>query len=60
MLEAKIDTARFDRRRWYVDGYAGHWFTSQEDAEAAAALAEQVARNARSAMADRIRAALDE
>jgi hypothetical protein len=59
MLEAKIDTARFDSRRWYVDGYASHWFTTKEDAEAAIGLANQVSRNDREELAGAVRQALN-
>jgi hypothetical protein len=53
--EIKRDTARFDGRQWYVDGYASHFFTSREDAEAALALARQVKRNAESELCNEIR-----
>jgi hypothetical protein len=57
-MEVKRDTARFDRRQWYVDGYALHWFTTEEDAKAAIALAGQVANNERNELANKIRDAL--
>lgn len=44
-MEIKRDTARFDRRQWYVDGYAQYFFTSKEDAEDALRLAHQIAQN---------------
>lgn len=53
--EIKRDTARFDRRQWYVDGYASHWFSTKEDAEAAVMLARQYARNERNELAEKIR-----
>lgn len=58
-LEVKIDTARFDGRRWYVDGYMQHWFTCKEDAESAVGLARQVASNERDELASSVRNALD-
>lgn len=58
-LEAKIDTGRFDARRWYVDGYARHWFTTKEDAEAAIGLAGQISSNERDELAANVRSALD-
>lgn len=59
MLEVKRDTARFDRRQYYVDGYASHFFSTEEDAKAAVALAEQLARNERNDLAARVRDALN-
>ncbi len=57
-MEIKRDTARFDKRQWYVDGYAQHWFTTKEDAEAALALAGQVAGNREHEICNTIRDAL--
>lgn len=57
-MEIKHDAARFHSRRWYVDGYAQHYFTTQEDAEAALALASQVAGNAEREICNTIREAL--
>lgn len=59
ILEPKFDGARFDARRWYVDGYAMHWFTSKEDAQAAIGLAGQVEINARREMSVELQSALD-
>lgn len=56
-LEVKCDTAR-DQRRWYIDGYARHFFTSRDDAEAALALAAQIAGNAEREICNIIRDAL--
>lgn len=47
LLEAKLDGGRFAERRWYVDGYGSHYFTTKEDADAAIRLSYQVATNAR-------------
>lgn len=55
MSEIKRDTARFDSRQWYVDGYARHFFTSEQDAKAALDLAQQVALNERRDLCSRIR-----
>lgn len=57
--DIKRDTGRFDRRQWFVDGYAQHWFTTREDAEAAWALAKQVSLNAEREMAIGIREYLE-
>jgi hypothetical protein len=57
-MEIKRDTARFDNRQWYVDGYARHFFTSKEDAEAALALANQISANAQQEICNTIREAL--
>lgn len=42
MLEVKRDTAVFSNRQWYIEGFTGPscWFSSKEDAEAAAAVAD--------------------
>ena len=58
ILEAKFDGGRFADRRWHVDGYALHWFTSKEDAEAAIGLAGQVALNAQRELGCKIEAVL--
>lgn len=59
LLKAEIETARIDSRRWYVAGYGRFWFTSKEDAEAAIGLAQAAASSERSAVAQRIRDAVD-
>lgn len=53
------DTARFDDRQWYVDGYASHWFSTEKDAEAALSLARQVARNERAELGRDIQDAIN-
>lgn len=58
-LEAKFDGGRFDKRRWYVDGYADHWFTTEEDAKAAIGLAGQIEVNAKRELGDEIRLTLN-
>lgn len=59
VLEAKIDTGRFDKRRWYVEGYALHRFTTEEDAKAAIGLAGQIEINAKRELGGEIRRAID-
>lgn len=54
-LEVKRDTAVFSRRQWYIDGYALHWFSTEDDAKAALALARQYGRNERNELARQIR-----
>jgi hypothetical protein len=56
--EIKFDGSRFADRRYYVDGYAQHYFTTHEDAEAALALASQIATNAKRELCSTIREAL--
>lgn len=58
--EIKRDTARFDRRQWYVDGYARHWFSTEEDAKAAVALAQQYAVNEKNEMGRKIISAVED
>ncbi len=58
MPEIKRDTARFDNRQFYVDGYAMHWFSTKDDAEAALSLANQVAENEKREVCNAIREAL--
>lgn len=58
-MEAKLDTAVFGPRRWYVDGYARHQFSTKEDADAAIALAGQIASNERGELASQVRDALN-
>ena len=58
-MEAKFDGGRFDARRWYVDGYAMHWFSTKEDAEAAIGLAGQVAVNECREMHAKVQRVLD-
>lgn len=57
-MEIKFDGARFADRRWYVDGYASHFFTSKEDAEAAVRLANQIAENEKLEICNAIRETL--
>lgn len=54
-MDIKRDTARFDSRQWYVDGYASHWFTSEQDAKAALALAHQISANDQHEICNQIR-----
>lgn len=57
-LVVKRDTARFDRRQWYIDGYARWFFTSEEDARDALSLARQISSNAEQDICNQIREAL--
>lgn len=59
MLEAKFDGGRFDKARWYVEGYPSYWFTTKEDAEAAIGLAGQHGQDMRNDVVSEIRAAVD-
>jgi hypothetical protein len=57
-MEIKRDTAVFSRRQWYIDGYAQHWFSTEEDAKAALALAGQIVENEKREICNTIREAL--
>lgn len=56
MLKVRQDTAVFSRRQWYVEGYTGPscWFSTKEDAEAAAAVASQYAVSQTDQLAERV------
>jgi hypothetical protein len=56
--EIKRDTAVFSDRQWHVDGYAQHWFSTEQDARSALALAAQIAVNETRELADKIREVL--
>lgn len=57
-MDIKRDTACFSNYQWYVDGYASHMFSTEEDAKAALALARQISLNEKREICRSIRESL--